>query len=106
MCNPYLCSKPFRISNISRIPLEAKGVYGIWDKKYCIYVGRSWDQGLRKRLTQHWSNCHNPKLKKWIRVKKDKLDFNFKESFSEKETKEMEIFYYNLYKPLTNIQPL
>jgi hypothetical protein len=106
MCNPYLCSKPFRLSNINRIPIEAKGVYGIWDKKYCIYIGRTWDQGLRMRLMQHWSDCHNRKLKKWIEVKKQRLDFNFKEFFSEEETKEMEKFYYNLYKPIANIQRL
>ena len=106
MCNPYLCSKSFRISNISKIPDKAKGVYGIWDRKYCIYIGRTWNQGLKIRLMQHWSDCHNKKLKKYIKVKKDKLDFTFKEFDSEEKTKKMEKFYYNLYKPLTNIQPL
>ena len=39
----------------------------IWRKKRCIYIGETTEQSLRKRLLDHYNNCHNACLKDWIK---------------------------------------
>ena len=82
------------------------GVYGIWFGKYCIYIGRTTNQGLKNRLYQHWNHAQNEKLRAWIKAKKSNLTFNYKKFNSENKIIRMEIFYYNCYRPITNILAL
>ena len=103
MCDLFPGAKSFKRKNILDIPDELMGVYGIWFRKYCVYIGRTAHQGLRTRLHQHWNNAENSKLRAWIKSKKSNLVFNYKECDSEIETVRMEAFFYNCYKPITNI---
>ena len=59
--------RPFSIGNIMRVPDNQFGIYLIWYNKRCLYVGESTEQSLRKRLMNHYNNCHNPCLKNWIK---------------------------------------
>tara|TARA_Y100001954_G_C15631776_1_gene513072 strand:- start:144 stop:491 length:348 start_codon:yes stop_codon:yes gene_type:complete len=56
----------FNWLNIQKLPEDVHGIYAIWSRTTCIYVGKAENQSLKKRLTQHYSRCHNEKLKAWI----------------------------------------
>ena len=105
MCNPLENAKPFKHSVIDVLPNDQIGVYGFWYNKRCIYIGRTTEQSLRKRLFQHYNDCHNDKLKKWIISKKWKLKINYKIYSSKINTKNMEYYYWDLYKPICNKIP-
>lgn len=47
-------------------PNHLGGVYTIYAKKNCLYVGKTEEQSLQKRLFDHYKNCHNSRLKNWI----------------------------------------
>ena len=51
------------------------GLYAIWYKHRCLYVGQSELQTVYARLYAHLSQCHNEALKLWIRVKDGTLRF-------------------------------
>ena len=51
------------------------GLYAIWYRHRCIYVGQSDQQTVYDRLYDHLSNCHNELLRLWIRVKDGTLRF-------------------------------
>ncbi len=56
----------FGYNTISHMPDDIKGVYGFWYRNTgkCLYIGRS--NSIKKRLYEHWTNCHNPSLKSWL----------------------------------------
>ena len=56
----------FSYSGISKSPDNYVGVYVIYFEKNCLYVGKTEEQSLRKRLKDHLFDCHNSHLKKWI----------------------------------------
>ncbi len=43
------------------------GVYSIWSKNVCVYVGQAKQQSLQSRLRQHYNGSHNEKLNAWIK---------------------------------------
>lgn len=57
------------------LPHSEIGVYAIWYRKWCIYVGKAKDQGVSERLEQHWSRCHNKLLKLWITAWPNEVEF-------------------------------
>ena len=59
--------KRFNWLNIGTAPGDEFGVYSIWSKNLCIYVGLAKEQSLRSRLYQHYSGSHNDILDKWIK---------------------------------------
>ena len=79
----------FSYGNITRVPDDHFGIYMIWRKKRCIYVGESTEQSLRTRLMNHYNNCHNPCLKDWIKSSFP-LMFSYKVGTDKKLTKEEE----------------
>lgn len=51
------------------------GLYAIWYRHRCLYVGKA-DQGtVHDRLWKHFASSHNPFLRRWIRVKDGDLRF-------------------------------
>ena len=58
--------KRFNWLNIQKVPDDSGGLYFIWSRNVCVYVGKAERQSLRSRLTQHYSDSHNAKLKNWI----------------------------------------
>lgn len=56
----------FNWLNIQKLPEDVHGIYSIWSRTTCIYIGKAQNQSLKKRLLQHYSRCHNEKLKAWI----------------------------------------
>lgn len=51
------------------------GLYAIWYRHRCLYIGQSDRQTVYARLYAHLSQCHNESLRLWIRVKDGKLKF-------------------------------
>jgi len=56
----------FNWRNIEHAPDDAIGVYSIWTRRVCIYVGKTDKQNLRSRLRQHYRNSHNESLRLWV----------------------------------------
>ena len=51
------------------------GLYAIWFRHRCLYVGKSDQRTVYDRLWKHLASSHNPELKLWIRVKNGDLRF-------------------------------
>ena len=49
-----------------KAPNNLGGVYTIYANLNCLYVGKTEYQSLQKRLLDHYKNCHNIYLKRWI----------------------------------------
>lgn len=49
-----------------RAPSNLGGVYTIYANRNCLYVGKTEYQSLQKRLLDHYRDCHNLQLKRWI----------------------------------------
>jgi len=56
----------FSAGGILRAPNRLSGVYTIYANLNCLYVGKTEHQSLQKRLFDHYRNCHNLYLKRWI----------------------------------------
>ena len=52
--------------NFEKIPNDAHGIYYIYSKTVLIYIGKAEKQSIKTRIIQHYSRCHNEKLKAWI----------------------------------------
>ena len=63
---PYSEFYRFSAGGIMKAPNHLGGVYTIYAKQNCLYVGKTEDQSLQKRLFDHYKNCHNSRLKNWI----------------------------------------
>ena len=66
MCNPYANQLRFRLTDFDKIPRFAHGIYGIWYRAHCVYVGQAARQTIADRLRQHWRKTHSEKLQMWI----------------------------------------
>lgn len=55
------------------------GVYAIWWKHRCLYVGKSEDGTIYNRLCNHIAACHNDNLRRWVKYKNGELRFSFVE---------------------------
>ena len=66
MCNPYANQLRFRRIDFDKIPQDARGIYAIWYRQHCIYVGKAERQTIADRLRQHWAGSHNSDIRTWI----------------------------------------
>lgn len=98
--------KDFNRINIDKIPNDP-GIYAFWFNHRCIYVGKTKEQSLKKRLTQHYNDCHNEELKLWIHVYGKQLKFCTLELKNELQQKKIDTlerkFIYRL-QPVANKQ--
>ena len=69
----------FRLSALDHVPNEIHGVYCIWYRDRCIYVGMAQLQTICTRLKQHWNGSHNSRLANWISSKGSLLTFSYME---------------------------
>ena len=58
---------------------RCKGVYAIWWKHRCLYVGKAVNDTIYKRLASHLSGSHNRNLSLWIGAKNGDLKFSYAE---------------------------
>ena len=65
--------RPLSLKQIERSRFA--GLYAIWYRHRCIYVGESHLQTVYDRLYAHLSSSHNDLLRRWIRVKNGILLF-------------------------------
>ena len=102
MCNPYANQIRFRLLDFQDIPDDAYGVYGIWYRRRCIYVGQAKSQPIGKRLEQHWNRPKNSKLKMWIEAKARDLRVSYKTIPSKDRIDNYERYYIHKFQPLAN----
>lgn len=96
-------SKEFNILNINNLNDEI-GVYAFWFNGTCIYVGKTEKQTLKERLTQHYRNCHNNRLKLWINVYGKELRFCYLGISNCKKVDSIERTFIYRLQPITNKQ--
>ena len=101
-CNPYALLQGFTHVNISKSS-PMPGLYSFWYNRKCIYVGIAEKQSIRERLLQHWNNCHNEGLRRWIRAKGSTLSFCYVE-IPVRQLRKAERYHIHRLQPLTNIQ--
>lgn len=77
VCVPHHHQLQFRKMEFAKIPPDAYGVYGIWFRRRCIYIGKAKSQPIAKRLEQHWNGTHNSELADWISAKGSLLDVSY-----------------------------
>lgn len=51
------------------------GLYAVWYRHRCLYVGKSDQQTVYNRLWRHVASSHNAALRLWVRVKNGELRF-------------------------------
>ena len=102
MCNPYANQIRFRALEFAKIPQGAHGVYGIWYKRHCIYVGKAVQQTIADRLRQHWSRTHNEALQMWIDAEGPNLKVAFLAIDDCKRIECYERYFIGRFQPLAN----
>ena len=102
-CSPYDRQIPFSIRGFQRIPRETHGVYGIWFRRHCIYVGKADVQAISTRLEQHWRHSHNERLETWIKAKGRHLKVNYLSLSQRKDIAMYERYFIAKFQPLTNV---
>jgi len=102
VCNPYSNQLRFRRTEFDKIPRDAYGVYGIWFRRRCIYVGKAEIQPIPKRLEQHWRESHNPLLKAWVQAKGSELRVAYVVAPERLEASSLERLYIRRFQPLAN----
>lgn len=73
------CRKiPCLLSHIQDLP-DKVGVYGFFQRGsgQCIYIGKTEQQGIRKRVKQHWVNSKSPVLGRWIKNFPERLEIAY-----------------------------
>ena len=102
VCRPYENQLRFRKSDFNKIPDDVFGVYGLWFRKRCIYVGKAQEQPIAKRLEQHWRGSHNSDLDAWAKAKGAELRVSYRIITQQSEISDLEEFYIKRFQPLTN----
>ena len=97
-----LRKRKFNWLNIQKSPDDEFGIYAIWAKNVCIYVGKAEKQSLRKRLLQHYNKSHNEKLSAWIKSSHP-LWFSVETVSNLTSIDAKERNRIKMYAPLTNI---
>lgn len=93
----------FNWRNIERAPADIGGVYIIWSKYVCVYVGKTDKQSLRNRLRQHYNGSHNSALNLWLRSS-HLLWFSYEARRHASAVAALERNRIKQYAPLTNIR--
>ena len=102
MFSPYKGQIPFRMSAFQQIPTNAVGIYGIWYRRYCIYIGQTKSQSISKRLEQHWKGSHNSNLRLWIETKGSELSVWFQAIQNCGSIDQVERYCIQRFQPVTN----
>ena len=102
MCRPYENQLRFRKADFDKVPANAFGVYGLWYRRRCIYVGKAELQPIATRLKQHWKGTHNPKLAAWVQAKGSQLGFAYLVAEEKSKINPLEKLYIRRFQPLTN----
>lgn len=102
MDTPYADQIRFRKVDFEKIPRHACGVYGIWFKRRCIYIGKAASQSIWERLLQHWRGSHNPVLSAWIQAKGSELKVSFQVADDVTQINALEKICIHRFQPLTN----
>ena len=102
-CSPYDRQIPFSIRGFQLIPRGIHGVYGIWFRRHCIYVGKADVQAISTRLEQHWRHSHNARLETWIKAKGRHLTVNYLALSRRKDIAMYERYFIARFQPLTNV---
>jgi len=92
----------FNWANIERIPERIVGIYIFWRGPICLYVGQAKEQDLKKRLNQHYSDCHNSWLSLWLQSG-HKISFSYEAVTNKASIDAKERNRIRSLKPLTNI---
>ena len=101
-CKPTSQVKLFSLINIEKIPGDVKGVYGLWCRDICLYIGKAQDQPLKDRLLAHFNGTHNPDLKLWIQTYPGEIEFVYKQIKETREIHSAERRMIERYNPRTN----
>ena len=91
---------PFMVFSVS--PATAHGVYGIWFRRRCIYVGKADLQPISTRLKQHWEHSHNERLQAWIKAKGRRLRVSYLALSPRKNIDIYERYFIARFQPITN----
>ena len=102
MCNPYEHQIRFTRANLDKLPPDAFGIYGVWYRKRCIYVGKAKDQPIARRLQQHWRAAQNPDLANWLKAKGPELRIAYQVENDKSRINELERTYIRRFQPLAN----
>jgi len=92
----------FRKADFDKIPPHAFGVYGLWFRKRCIYVGKAEKQPIAQRLEQHWKGSHNEHLADWVTAKGPQLRVRYIPVQQISAIGSIEVRYIKNLQPLTN----
>lgn len=102
VCSPYDSQLRFRRTDFDKIPANAFGVYGLWYRRRCIYVGKAEKQSIAKRLEQHWKGAKNPKLAAWVQAKGPELRVAYVATEEQSKISFLEKLYIRRFQPLAN----
>lgn len=92
----------FKKADFDKIPSHVFGVYGLWYRKRCIYVGKAEQQPIAQRLEQHWKGSHNDHLADWVTAKGSQLRVRYIPVEELSEIDSIEKRYIKNLQPLTN----
>ena len=99
---PYDNPLRFRMADFDKIPADAFGVYGIWFRNRCIYIGEAYAQPIAVRLTQHWRKSHNPELADWVKAKGSELRVTYVTAAGKRVIHDLERLCIRRFQPMTN----
>ncbi len=91
----------FTLQNILDIPKKTIGVYIFYHNHDFVYVGKSTDQGVQERLTQHYNGSHNAKLSLWVKALDGDVKFIYLRC-EETEIDDLEKSLILFLQPITN----
>ena len=103
MCRPYDNQLRFRKADFDKIPANAFGVYGLWYRKRCIYIGKAEAQTIARRLEQHWRGAQNLGLADWVQAKGSELRVSYLVVEKKSTIGSLEKLYIRRFQPMTNI---
>lgn len=99
---PNVGALRFRKADFDKIPRDAFGVYGIWFRRRCIYIGEAYAQPITVRLAQHWKQSHNSELADWVKAKGSQLRVTYVVVSGAHNIHELERSSIRRFQPVTN----
>ena len=104
MCNPYANQIRFRLIDFDKIPHDAHGIYAIWYRQRCVYVGQAARQTIADRLRQHWRKTHSANLQMWIDAEGANLRVAYHVVADVATIKDCEDFFISRFEPYANVR--
>ena len=103
MLTPHTNSLQFRKADFDKLPGNIFGVYGIWFRRRCVYIGEAHAQPIATRLAQHWNATHNSALADWIQAKGAQLRVSYVAVTAKREIHDLELDCIRKFQPMTNL---